>query len=752
MRRMRIKYHRRPFAAFRDDNGVPHVEADDWETALYALGYLHAVDRPTQMLFGRVVASGRSAELIANRPRLFETDVFFRQAGLYVHLAREVAALDDAVRGQLQAYCDGVNDGLQQAGRSLPMWAAGFEPPPWDPAAVLLVGNLLNFNGLAVGQQQQERLILELIQAGIDPPRLRELFAPLLDGADWELLKQVKIASRLSDEALELITDLPRMAGSNAWAIAPDRSATGAALLACDPHLEVNRLPAIWYEAVLRFGDDYVMGATLPGCPTVAVGRTAHLAWGVTHLKGDTSDYFIEDCRLRDGRWQYRRGTQWHDFQVREETIRRKGGPDEMRRFYFNELGTLQGDPEQRGEGLHLLLAWTGDHSGAGASLATWLRLVHVRTTRDAMHTVRSCPQPTLCWVFADRQGHIGLQVNGLFPLRPAHCHGALPVAAWDPANHWRGFLPVESLPSIYDPPSGFLATANEPIDARGLPPLVTLPVPEYRKRRIDERLAVLPRATLDDIQQLQYDVVSLQARDLLAVLLPLLPDGPLRERLSQWDLRYNPESREATLFTTLYREVLLEIFGQDTAQHGGIGWRRMLYLCTRAGFSLTVITCIDRLLAREHSLWWQHRDKAELVRRAAQRLLLPAPEGSDEPPQIAPEALRPWSAVNAFRFTNRFFEPQLVGRALGFHTGDLPMPGCFATPFQGHLLRAAARETTFAPSYHFVTDLGSDEAWTNLPGGPSESRFSRWYKSDIPRWTQGKYKRLAPANATAPP
>ena len=91
-----------------------------------------------------------------------------------------------------------------------------------------------------------------------------------------ELLRRVRIASQLSDEAIELITDLPRLAGSNAWAVAPSRSATGHALLASDPHLEVNRLPAIWYEAVLSWDDDYVMGATLPGCPLFAVG--AHRA------------------------------------------------------------------------------------------------------------------------------------------------------------------------------------------------------------------------------------------------------------------------------------------------------------------------------------------------------------------------------------------------------------------------------------------------------------------------------------------
>jgi penicillin amidase len=731
MQPLRIKFHSRPFQAARDENGVPHIQADSWSDALYGLGYLHAMDRATQILFARAVATGRSAELIADKPELQETDRLFRQVGLYLPLDDEVARLPHDKRAELEAYCQGVNDGFRQAGRSLPMWAVGFQPQPWDVPAVLLMGNLLNFGGLVISQQQQERLILELVQSGVDPPRLRELFAPLLDSADFDLLRQVKISSRLSDEALELITDLPRLSSSNAWAVGPGRSASGHALLASDPHLEVNRLPAIWYEAVLRWGDEYVLGASLPGCATFAVGRTRRLAWGVTYLKGDTSDFFVEDCRLAAQGWEYRRGNSWLPFRQREETHRRKSGTVETQRVYFNELGILDGDPAERGPGLHLLIAWTGAHEGVGSAIITWLDLIHRPDAASAMDLVRNCPLPSLCWVFADAQGHIGLQTNGLVPLRPPHANGLVPLPAWDQNNHWRGRLPVELLPRVYDPPEGFVATANEPINPPDGPPICTLPVPTYRKRRIEERLRALPKATLADMQALQYDVVSLQARDLLAVLLPHLPPGEIKDTLSSWDGSYHPRSTEATLFTRLYRRVLLEIFGQEP---GGIGWRRMLYLCTRSGFSLMVVTLVDRLLLKEHSLWWRGRDKGQLIRQAAEKLAADRQAGDHD---------RPWSEVNAFRFTNRFFEGQFVGRALGFHTRDMPMPGCFATPFQGHLLRAAKRETTFAPSYHFVTDLGTDEAWTNLPGGPSESRFSRWYKCDLPRWARGQYKRL---------
>ncbi|HVX60058.1 MAG TPA: penicillin acylase family protein [Pirellulales bacterium] len=734
MKPLRIKHPRRAFSASRDDNGVPHIEAGSWSAALYGLGYMHAIDRPTQMLFSRAVARGRSAELISDKPELLETDRFFRKAGLYRHLDREVGALDDLNFGYLTAYCEGINDGIKQAGRSLPMWAVGFQPYPWNQQSVMLIGNLLNFGGLAVGQQQNERLLLELIQAGVGRDKLKELFEPLLDDADFMLLQQIKISSRLSDEALELIADLPRLAGSNAWAVAPHRSASGHALLASDPHLEVNRLPSIWYEAVLRWDDEYVMGATLPGCPLFAVARTPKLAWGVTYLKGDTSDYFIEDCRRGELGWQYRRGDEWRDFQLTEEIIARKGQEPELLPVYHNELGTLDGDPEKSGPGYYLLSAWTGQAAGSGGSVATWLKLPGCQSALQAMDLVRDCPQPTLCWVFADSEGHIGRQANGCFPERAAGHNGMLPVPAWDAANHWKGWMPTTLLPRLYDPPEGYVASANENINPPGGPELVTQPVPDYRRRRIGERLGELPAATVQDMQLLQYDVISMQARDLLQIFLPNLPDGPIKERLTAWDCGYGPESLEATLFSRLYRNVLLEIFGQEPRKQGGFGWRRMLYLCSRAGFSMMVVTCIDRLLKKEDSIWWRDRDKATLIRAAAEKL-------QDETDQ-------PWSVTNAFKFTNRFFESQFVGRALGIQTSELPMRGCHATPFQGHLLRAAKRETTFAPSYHFVTDLAAQEAWTNLPGGPSESWFSRWYKSDIPRWLAGEYKRLAPESS----
>ncbi len=574
MKPIRIKNPRRRFTAARDENGVPHIAAATWRNALYGLGYLHAIDRPTQMLFAHAVASGRSAELIADKPELLETDRFFRRVGLFLHLEREVRRLDDVTFDHLTAYCEGVNDGMKEFGRSLPMWATGFQPQPWNQQAVLLIGNLLNFGGLAVGQQQNERILLELIQTGVDRDKLRELFEPLLDDADFDLLSKIKISNRLSDEALELITDLPRLAGSNAWAVAPAAQRHRRRLLASDPHLEVNRLPAIWYEAVLHWDGRLRAGRDAARLPAVCRGPHPEAGLGRDVSEGRHQRLLHRGLPPRRARLAISSRRAVERFSGPRGNHAPQGRPARAPAHLLQRPGHAGGGPRASWARATICRPPGSATSRArGHSIATWLRMIECDNTRDAMDLARECPQPTLCWVFADRRGTSACRPTAGFRRRPAGYSGLLPIPAWDAANHWRGWLPVESLPGEYDPPEGFVSRANEDINPPGGPVLVTLPVPDYRKRRIDERLAELPHATVDDMQALQYDVISLQARDLLAVFLPHLSDGELKERLTDLGLQLrSAQSRSHAFLAVVSQRAVGDLWPGDGRARGSAG------------------------------------------------------------------------------------------------------------------------------------------------------------------------------------
>ena len=333
--------------------------------------------------------------------------------------------------------------------------------------------------------------------------------------------------------------------------------------MASDPHLEINRLPAIWYEAVLRWGDSYVMGATLPGCPLFAVARTEKLAWGVTYMKGDTIDFFIEDCRQDEaGTWQYRRGTEWFDFRRRDEPIGRKGSEPEPCSSTKTIRAVLDGDPDQMGPGLLPLVPVDRQSWWRRSSDRTWLEVGAAENigARDAdRRAIVRNRRSVLC--SPTSTGILACRAAGDFPSAAnrtrdwCRCRPGTPRIIGRESSRVLGCLASTTRRmALWPPPTKFKTRSTDPCWSPSSCPTIA-------SDGSTNGCSELPRATLSDMQALQYDLVSLQARDLLAVFLPHLPDGELKQRLENWDCRYDVESREASLFQRLYVNV----------DHGGL-------------------------------------------------------------------------------------------------------------------------------------------------------------------------------------
>ena len=729
---MKLTRHRREerigtvtFESARSPDGVARLWAADRNALACSLGAVHAHDRQVQMIMARIVGQGRISECLADNDTTFEIDVFMRSMGFRRQAERQVEELSPETRAFAEAYAAGVNHVMNAEGRPLELRLVGHRPEPWSVADTLLTVQLMSFLGLAQSQQDMEKLLIQAIHGGAPVDGLQRLFDPLLAGLDRETVEHIRGLRHLQGllpSKIRFLPGAPKVAASNNWAVAGARTASGHAMQCNDPHLECNRLPAIWYEAEMRTPGDFQVGATMPGVPGLVMGRTRSLSLGFTYGFMDMVDFFVEECI--DG--ECRRGQGFVSLECRQETILRRKNDDTQITIRENDLGVLEADPlnPRLDDGLYLTRAWSGHRAGAADSLDVIRRVPEAHTVMEAQQLLRrvaiSCN-----WVLADRDGNIGYQQSGLLPDR--RHSGVFPVPAWKEDLVWRDTVAPDRLLAIVNPPEGVIATANNDLNNPEGPTAVNLPMGSYRVDRITELLAASDRHDVATMAAIQNDLVSPQAQRLMEIWRPLLPDTLAGRLLAGWDCSYDPGSRGATLFEAVYHEAVARVCGARL--FGRDAWQTIV---DETAVFADYYHFFDAVLFGDDPYWWGE-DGRESVLRAifAERLT-----------EVDIYDVMPWGRRRRIEMNNIFFDGRLPG-FLGFDHGPIELPGCRATIVQGGLFTAHGRTTTFAPSWRFITDLGTDTVHTALAGGPSGRRFSRWYKTDIARWLRGEYKKL---------
>ncbi|MCO4763864.1 MAG: penicillin acylase family protein [Myxococcales bacterium] len=705
----------------RDEHGIPHIHAQ-WDTDLVrGLGYCHVIDRGMQLLVTRALGQGRGCELLADDETMLGVDKFFRRLGLTQGLSAEVEKMPGDHKRLLTAYVDGINAALDSHGTPWELRLLPFKLEPWTREDCVLMTRVIAYVNLAQSQGEMERLLVELVQAGISRDLLDCLFPNQLNELDPWLLKKVTLGEKVIPEAVRWMSAIPSAVASNNWVISGSRTASGKPILSNDPHLEVNRLPAVWYEVVLELEDRWCVSATMPGLPAPLLSRTNDLAWGATYAFMDGTDSWVEECK--DGRYRRVEGgrSEWREFDKRSELIKRAKKPNVTVVYYQNDHGVLDGDPNVPGH--YLSTRWACATGTGGASLAAMLSLFHARGVRQGM-TLLSHVETAWNWVLADSEGHIAYQMSGRMPLRRKGHTGLVPLPGWDPNHDWKGFVPPDRLPWVVDPDEGFVATANNDLNRYGRSRPINLPMGPYRADRIAEVLASRSDWTVDAVRRLQLDVKSAQAERFMAVLKPLLPDVPEAGELRDWDLGYDAKSRGATRFERFYRELLQSVFGEK------FGPEVMNWLFDECSIVADFYWNFDQILLDADSIWYGEASQRSVWQEAAKR----ACQG----------ACAPWGEGRGFMMSHLLLGGKLP-RFAGFDVGPIVLEGGRGTVRQGQLYRSGGRLTSFAPSYRLVTDLAEPVANTALAGGPSDRRFSQLYKRGIAEWAAGELKAVKP-------
>ncbi len=676
----------------QDAHGQPGIWAEDDVGALFGIGVLHGLHRPLQSLLLPHAGAGRLMARLLPAPALSHLDTTAHRLELPRLGAETAQRLSSWARTRVQAYLKGLEQGLARG-----------KPPFGTRQVVRLLGVptvddlcsgflLSSYLGLSEGQERMERLLAQAVGEGAELRLVEMMFAPHLDGWDpgqLAALPNVRPGPGFAAHSLAGV------GGSNAWAVTGAHTASGTSILAGDPHLQINQMPALFYEVRVRLPNNYWIGATIPGLPGLAVGRNRDVAWTGTFSVADNVDHFIEDPKFAG---------------KRDVVVGRRFLPDLKLRFAETQRGTMEArDPEP---GLQLACRWSGPER-AHEALQAYLRLPACDSAAAAEVVLRDAHTLSLHFVLADKSSVSYRQV-GRIPKRTQGWSGLWPSPPGGP--QWSGTFGAADLPAFF---ADQVVSANEARPGPGGATLSTLAQPDYRRRRIEQLLAGSRTHDLGSMRAIQQDLYSRQAALLWPVLQEALPPGKLRQALQGWDCIYSPGSRAASAFALVYRAALSAL----AVDLGGAWFDDAL---NRSEVSVWWCTALDRALLGARQ-WPEHRRKA-----LAQRL-----EGLA---QVDPQ---PWGQVQ------RLALPHLVfgGLPEGFNydRGTYALPGSVATVSQGNLLRLGDAQVAVGPAYRFVTDLGTDYADSSLPGGIDGDPRSDSYDCYLAPHLRGEYHRLVP-------
>jgi penicillin G amidase len=749
---LRLAGLKRPVHIVRDEKGMPFIYADDMEDVIFAQGFVMAMDRLFQMELLKLLVSGRIGELTGRKAR--NLDVRMRTLGFHRHARRHIQLLNAQTKALLQKYADGINAFITTQPEAIPLEfkLAGSHPTPWTAADVLTILYFMGWNSAA---NLHNEIVSQLLVEKLGWTRALQIFPLNLNPAENALEGKsgsdgpphiASLGSEIIDRLLAFAEERPLRVGSNNWVVGPDRSVSGKPILANDPHLEASMLPGPWYPCGLITPQFRAVGVTIAGTPGITVGRTDHLAFGVTNAYGDAQDLYVETVDPHDSR-RYMEGTHSIPFKVIEETLRFKdrnapgGFASEIIHIRATHRGPvidevlppLNALPSSGGKGKVITVRWSA-FEAMGPSLG-FERFWTCRNTtqfRDALKDVR---QICLNYVFADQQGHIGWQATGRLPVRDQG-DGRLPYVVRDGRDNWHGWVPFEQMPHADDPANGWLGTTNNKTVTRTYPYYYSdYYASPYRQERLMQLMAdAAPKAAADHWNY-QRDILNLKAARIAPLMAGALLNYPdtaeMGRMLNGWNHLDSADQIAPTLFHAIFDEfarlVYVDELGEtatDIMLSNTYYWEERLLSMIEAGNSpwFDDIRTPD-ITETQHMLW--HRAALNAAARLA------VSWGDDR-------SAWQWGKIHRYEFVSPIARKGPLKRWLG--GGTYPAEGSGDTLRRAKSAYGDLSKVSLMASLRMVADLGDpDKVLAVLPGGVTGRLFDPHTTDQIEPYIDGK-------------
>ncbi|RJQ81469.1 MAG: penicillin acylase family protein [Desulfobacteraceae bacterium] len=733
---------KQPVRICRDEKGMAFIYAADLQDLLFAQGFVTATDRLFQMELTKLLAAGRIGELIGAQGR--DIDARMRTLGFHRYAQRHLQVLNEETRTYLQHYADGINAMISTRPQDihLEFKLAGIRPTLWSPVDSLTILYFMGWNNAA---NVQNEIVSQMLVEKLGAARAAQLFPLNLnpdEGAQSALATPAQVAA-LGDghlrRLLAFAENRPLQVGSNNWVVGSGRAAGAKPILANDPHLDAAMLPGPWYPCGLITPSFRAVGVSIPGTPAIVIGRTDHLAFGITNAYGDTQDLYVETVDPDDPR-RYLEGDRSLPFEVIEETLRfkDKAAPDgfttEEIRIRATRRGPVVSDVlVPLGRDKVITVRWSAfETMGPSIGLERFLTCRTAQQFRRALQDVR---QICLNYVFADQEGHIGWQVTGVLPIR-SNGAGNLPHVVQDDQDNWRGWIPFDQMPHAADPPGGWVGTSNHKTVTRDYPYYYSDYFSSaYRQQRMIALMSDAAPRTAQAHWEYQRDIVNLKAAQIaprMASALLKHPDSaPLGTILAAWNHVESADQPGPTLFHAIFNEfarlVIADDLGDEPARFmlaNTYYWEQRLVAMIAAGESAWFDDVRTADTIENQDALWQRAGLNAAARLAA--------DWGTDPSKWQ------WGKIHRYDFISPIARKGPAKRWLG--GGTHPAEGSGDT-----LLRAKSEykdltNINVMASLRMVVDLGDpDKVLAVLPGGVTGRQFDPHTTDQIEPFINGK-------------
>jgi penicillin amidase len=736
-----------PVTVQRDEKGMAFIRAQNLDDLLLAQGFVTAQDRLFQMHLIRLLIQGRTGELAGKIAR--DQDMRMRTIGLDRLAEKQAAILNPETAARFQRYVDGINAfiDITPHNRHLEFRLAGISPEKWDISDSL---SLLYYLGYATAANLDTEVIIQMLLHAVGYDKTRRILPLNIhpddpgDTGEWPM-------PLMSDQTFATDVRISRMAayfpdrylraGSNNWAVSPDLSATGAALLCGDTHLDPRMLPGVWYPIGLICPGIRAVGVNIPGIPGMAMGRTSDIALSMTNNYADIQDLYLEQPDP-DHPGRYLSNNRSLPFETRKETLKLKdsAAPGGFVKHEFivraTERGPIVTDvfdnlPSHPPVSLRFAPAETmGPEIGL-------VDILEAKNSVDVKNALKRLSMVCLNWVFADDQGRIGYQVSGRVPIRQKG-YGTFLSPVSGTGDPWQGWIPDDQMPAALDPPAGWIGTCNHKIVSQNYPYYYSSYfAPRYRYDRLKELMALPGRKTPNQMWMFQRDTLNPMARIIAPKMIDALMQHPdTREMgaiLSDWNYQDDPDTAGPAIFQTVYRFLAKAVFEDELKNADSDLLLNTWYFWQER---------LQHMILEGRSVWFddvrtpdQNETLTDLFLIAGHRAraFLEA--------ALGPDMNRwHWGRVHTLSLRNPLAQKGWIGRLLG--KGPLSMGGSGETLYRGWYDFDAPFFVTHCASLRMVVDFAdTNKIMAVLPGGVTGRMFHPHQKDQVTSYMSGEQK-----------